>query len=76
MNRWKARAICCGFEESEHTFATWEEADAFRESYTSGPAVHPNGFSAGGHEPGHKRAVIISLLDTLGWRTPFEEALR
>lgn len=66
--KWKALAICCGYREGEYEFATWAEADAFRESYISGPAVHPNGYSAGKYDPGHKRAVVISLNDTLGWR--------
>ena len=56
--RWKAKAICCNFDEQTYYFDTWAEADAFREQFTSGPHVDLRGFSGDGHN-GHRRAVIV-----------------
>lgn len=56
---WQGQLLCCGFDEGTEGFDTWEEADAFREAYTSGPAVAPHGYSAPLYEMGHRRAVII-----------------
>lgn len=57
MRRWVVRLICCGRDAGEERFASWAEADTFRNSYTSGPGVRgPAG------ESGHERAGIISLL--------------
>lgn len=60
---WRLRLICCGRDEGSVRFQTSEEADAFRESYTSGPGVHPNGYSAHETETGHKRAAIKEYDD-------------
>ena len=38
--------------------ATWADADAFRESYTSGPSVDPHGY--GGDSGGHQRSARIT----------------
>jgi hypothetical protein len=51
---------CCGRDDGIIVFSTWEEAEKFRESYTSGVAVAEHGYSAGPHESGHKRAVVIT----------------
>jgi len=56
---WAVRLICCGRDDGVERFTTWEDANAFREAYTSGAAVHPQGYSASEHSPGHKRAGII-----------------
>ena len=56
---WCVRLICCGRDDGTEHFPTWEEADAFRNSYASGPGVDPHGYS-GGHTGGHQRAAIIS----------------
>ena len=60
---WVVRLTCCGHDEGVYTRAsTWEEADAFREAYTSGAGVHPNGYSAPEHSPGHKRSAVIEAV--------------
>ena len=61
--RWKARKICCGRDCGYEVFDTWEQADAFRDAYTSGYAVAPHGYSDTEHW-GHKRAVIIERMMT------------
>lgn len=50
MKPWELQLICCGRDDGTETFDTWEAADAFRESYTSGPGV-------GGS--GHERAAVL-----------------
>ena len=45
MKEWKLRLICCGRDDGEWFFDTWEEADRFRDSYT-------NAY-------GHDRAAIL-----------------
>ena len=58
---WRLRLVCCGREDGSEEFRTWAEADSFRESYTSGPAVHPRGYSGetGDGFCGHQRAAIL-----------------
>lgn len=51
---WRLRLVCCGRDDGEEFFATWEEADSFRQSYTSGPGV-----GMGGHD----RAAILERPD-------------
>lgn len=46
--------ICCGRDDGEFGPCTYEEAERFRASYTSGPGVNEDG-SYGGHD----RAAII-----------------
>lgn len=48
--RWRLRLICCGRDDGTETFDAWEDADAFRESYTTGPGVGLDD---------HDRAAII-----------------
>jgi hypothetical protein len=56
---WKVMLTCCGRDNGVYEAATWEEADAFRESYTSGPGVNPYGYS-GGFTSGHQRSGVIT----------------
>ena len=58
------RCICCGLEDGRFFFPTWKDADDFRNSYTSGISVHPNGYSTHPSEPGHRRAAIIEAIYT------------
>ena len=71
--RFICHMICCGLDDGYIAFATWDDADKFRESYTSGVAVAKHGYSAAPDESGHKRAVIVSQgpwSDPLGvWRS-------
>lgn len=46
--RWKLRLICCGRDDGAAWFATWEEADRFRESYVLAA--------------GHDRAAILEAV--------------
>lgn len=57
---WRLTLTCCGRDAGAEFFETWDEADAFRESFTSGVAVHPNGYSAPDHADGHRRSGVIS----------------
>ena len=54
---WRLALICCGRDDGVEWFATYEEADAFRESYTSGPGVDEPG--------GHDRSTILDKPDDL-----------
>lgn len=54
---WKLTLVCCSYLDGIERFATREEAEAFRETYTSGPRVNPHGYSGTG--AGHKRAAIL-----------------
>lgn len=56
---WTLKLICCGRDDGSVTFQTWEEADDFREAYTSGYAVDPHGYSGTGTS-GHQRAAILT----------------
>lgn len=60
MKPWIVKLVCCGRDDGEYRADTYEEAYYFRESYTNGVSVNPHGYSAGEHEPGHKRAGIIT----------------
>lgn len=51
MKKWIVKLICCGRDDGIYQADTWEEADSFRESYTSGPYVNVPG--------GHERAGIV-----------------
>lgn len=42
---WLLQLVCCGYDDGTERFATWEEADEFRESYCS--------------LPGHQRSAIL-----------------
>ena len=52
-----------GRDAGVERFATWDDADAFRESWTSGAGVHPQGYSAPPFAPGHKRSGVISKAE-------------
>lgn len=53
--RFTLKLICCGREDGPAPLPmSWEEANAFREKYTSGPGV-----ATSEHEPGHARIAII-----------------
>lgn len=56
---------CCGRDAGSVEFPTWEQADAFREAYTSGEGVHPQGYSAPEHAPGHKRSGVITVREAV-----------
>ena len=62
---WRVHLICCGRDDGYVHFPTWEDADRFRDDYTRGPGVHPNGYSAPEHAHGHKRAAIVEALYAL-----------
>jgi hypothetical protein len=53
---WTLRLICCGRDAGTESFATWDEADAFRESYCTGPGVLDPGHPQRG---GHDRAAVL-----------------
>jgi len=59
MGKWLVRAICCGRDDGTLTFDTWDEADRFREMYSTGYGVARYGYGSPQHEPGHRRAAII-----------------
>jgi len=59
---WLLKLICCGRDDGEEQFATWEEADRFREASTSGEGIAEHGYSAQADEPGHRRAAILYRL--------------
>lgn len=59
---WTVKLTCCGRDDGEFHADTWEEADAFRESYTSGAGVAEHGYSAHASEPGHRRSGVIERL--------------
>ena len=61
---WVAKAICCNYSQDTYRFATWEEANQFREDFTRpNQTVAEHGFSARVSESGHRRAVIISFSE-------------
>lgn len=70
VGEWLVRLICCGRDDGSQVVRTWDEANAFREAYTSGVGVKgPDWPWAGGHE----RSAIVSRLlspQPLGWREP------
>ncbi|MBK6639678.1 MAG: hypothetical protein IPG34_19960 [Rhodocyclaceae bacterium] len=62
---WRVVLTCCGRDAGVYLAATWEEADAFRNSFTSGEAVAEHGYSADATDWRHQRSgVIESLNDT------------
>lgn len=56
---WRVRLICCGRNDGDIFRDTWEEADQFRQAYTSGPGVAAPGQLRHG---GHVRAGIIERI--------------
>lgn len=46
---WVLRLICCGRDDGIEGYPTWEEAQAFRESYVGGSS-------------GHDRQAILSVV--------------
>jgi hypothetical protein len=59
---WLVTLTCCGRADGVFAADSWEEAQAFREAYTSGPGI------SGGHvgDSGHARsAVIVDALAAL-----------
>ena len=67
---WKITLICCGRDDGVVFCSTWAEAEAFRESYTSGEGVNVNGYNFP-ERPGHQRAAIISrATEALPIETP------
>lgn len=52
---WLVTLTCCGRADGVFAADSWEEAQAFREAYTSGPGV------SGGHvgDTGHDRSAVI-----------------
>lgn len=59
---WYLRLLCCGREDRVESFMSWEEADAFRQSYISGPGVTVDTF-ANGHLGGHDRAAVLDVVE-------------
>jgi hypothetical protein len=58
---WRVDLSCCGRHFVTEFFADYETADNLRESYCTGIAVDPHGYSGDGHS-GHQRAGIITDL--------------
>lgn len=54
---WRINFSCCGRDDGFLLARTWEEAERFRDSYTSGPGVEEHGYSGPG--PGHQRSGVI-----------------
>lgn len=61
---WVLQLICCGRDAGKERFATEQEAESFREAYTTGPGVDPHGYSGHGHS-GHQRAALKRYEHTL-----------
>jgi hypothetical protein len=61
LKPWVLTLTCCGRDDGTARFATSEEADAFREGYTSGPGVDPHGYSGDGYS-GHRRSAVKSYV--------------
>jgi hypothetical protein len=60
---WRLRLVCCERDDGTVAFATRDEAEAFREAYTSGPGVDHRGYSATAPFEGHVRAAILTHQD-------------
>ena len=60
VKMWLCRLVCCGRDDGVVECESWEQADAFREAYTSGVGVALHGYSAPLYESGHRRAVIVT----------------
>ena len=56
---WVVSLTCCGRDDGIYRAASWQEADNFRDDYTSGTAVDPHGYSGSGYN-GHRRSAVIS----------------
>lgn len=56
---WRVDLTCCGRDAGSVSAETWEKAEAFRESYTTGPGVAPHGYSSCPTESGHHRSGVI-----------------
>jgi len=56
---WRVRLICCGRDDGDIFRDTWDEADEFRQQYTSGAGVRH--FDRIWHD-GHDRAGIIEAI--------------
>ena len=58
---WRLRLICCGKDNGSQIFKTWEDAEDFRLSWTTGPGVakEPD-------EIGHDRSAIIEEAEGEG----------
>jgi hypothetical protein len=56
---WRLRLICCGRDAGDLFRNTWQEADDFRNSYTSGAGV---GDPQRPWDGGHIRAGIIERI--------------
>ena len=63
VKMWLCRLVCCGRDDGVVECESWEQADAFREAYTSGVGVALHGYSAPLYESGHRRAVIVTQDD-------------
>ena len=63
VKTWLCRLVCCGRDDGVVECESWEQADAFREAYTSGVGVALHGYSAPLYESGHRRAVIVTQDD-------------
>ena len=62
---WEVRFICCGRDDGNTIVNSYTEADAIRESYTSGVGVNPHGYSeAHKHDGGHQRVAVVSRFST------------
>lgn len=59
QRRFAVQLTCCGRDDGRPEFGTWDEADAFRESYLSGEGVGPpteTRFGVGGHS---RSAILV-----------------
>lgn len=63
QHNWRVWLVCCGRFDGSVITRTWEEADSFRDIYTSGPGVEPTGYQAPAICGGHRRAGIITRID-------------
>jgi hypothetical protein len=61
--KWTVALTCCGYDDGTFTANTYEEADAFREAYTSGPGVSPHGYSTESYVTGHRRSGVVSRAE-------------
>jgi protein gp37 len=64
--RWRVALSCCGDDDGEYVASSWDEADRFRESYTSGPGVNDHGYS-GTTSYEHRRAGVLSSTLGIDW---------
>ena len=57
---WRVRLICCGRDAGDVMRDTWEEADQFRQDFTSGAGVRH--FNGRYWVSGHDRAGIVERI--------------